>query len=180
MKREFSIEDDWAPFEIHPKLPQEGTPWSRYFQGMDSASFFRQLDGRGKELGVRFNHQPLMANTHRALLGGEFAREHDRHHAYHDAVFTAYFTDCLNIGDMDVLKSVAASVGLDSKEFEAALQDGRHRFRLQETTNRARAKGVSAAPTFAIAGYGTLTGAQPLETFRTALEQAQKTTERVA
>ena len=149
-----------------------GTPWSVYFRGMDSAAFFGQLDERGKTLGIRFNHQALMSNTRLALMGGEHARDHGLYHAYHDAVFQAYFTDCRDIGDMAVLKSIAESVGLDPEGFEAALLDGRHLPRLQETTSAARKSGVTAAPTFDIQGYGRLTGAQPLQTFRAAFAQA--------
>ena len=172
MRREFDIRDEWVPFEIHPKLPVEGVPWSDYFRGMDSAGFFAELDGRGKGMGVRFNHQPLMHNTRRALMGGEFAREHGRGHEYHDAVFAAYFTDCRNIGDMETLRDIAASVGLNADAFEGAVADGRYEGDLTRIAAEGRRVGATAAPTFVIDGYGKITGAQPEAVFRTAFEAA--------
>lgn len=174
MKQEFDIQDTWVPYEIHPKLPQEGTPWNQYFNGMDSAAFMRQLDERGRELGVRFNHQPLMSNTRRALMGGEFAKAFGKYHEYHDAVFKAYFTDCRDIGDIDVLKELAGEIGLDADGFETAVLNGTYLPNLEETTKDARNNGVTAAPTFVIEGYGKLTGAQPMETFRAAFAEMHK------
>lgn len=166
MRQEFDLEDTWVPYEIHPKLPVGGTPWGEYFRGMDSEAFFRQLDAKGRELGVRFNHQPNMSNTHRALTGGEFARDHGRYHQYHDAVFKAYFTDCRDIGDMAVLRDVAGEARLPVEAFEAAVLGGTYLPRLEQTMENARENRVGAAPTFIIEGYGKLTGAQPAETFR--------------
>lgn len=174
MKDDFTIEDVWLPFEIHPDTPPHGVRWNEYFPGMDAKAFFQQLDARGRDLGVRFGPQPLMSNSSLAMQGGEFAKAHGRYDAYHEGIFRAFFTDCLDIGDRSVLRDLAAGAGLDTAAFDAALDAGAHQPRLEETTRRARELGISSAPTFLVDGYGTITGAQPIKVFQAAIAAAHK------
>jgi len=141
---------------------------------MNPEHFFQQLDARGKPLGVRFGPQPLMSNSRKGLEGGEFAKEHGRYDAYHEGMFKAFFTDCMDIGDPEVILDVARGAGLDADELRAALDADVYLDRLEETLRLARKKWVSAVPTCFIEGYGTITGAQPIETFRAAFVEAQK------
>ena len=87
LKGEFEIHEDWLPYEIHPDTPPEGVLWENYFNGMQVDQFFSRLDMRGKELGVRFNLQPLMSNSNLAMQAGEFARDRGVYGRYHAAVF---------------------------------------------------------------------------------------------
>jgi predicted DsbA family dithiol-disulfide isomerase len=173
LKKEFKIEDKWLPFEIHPETPQEGILLSDYVPDMNPKEFFQKLDVRGKDMGIRFNHQKLMSNSRKALEGGEFAREQDRFKAYHQAVFQAYFIDCQDIGRSQVLLQIAQSSGLDTKSFAEALATGRYSSQIEKATQMARDQGIQAAPTFLIQGYGILTGAQPFDRFQNALRTLQ-------
>jgi predicted DsbA family dithiol-disulfide isomerase len=176
LKQEFKISDEWLPFEIHPDTPPEGVLWKDYFPGMNPEAFFRQLDERGKKMGVRFGPQPLMSNSSMAMQGGEFAKEHGKYDAYHEAVFRAFFTNCKDIGDRSVILDLAKGVGLDAVALSAALEDGIYMPRLQEASRMAKMKGFSAAPTFVIDGHGSISGAQPIDTFRKILCSVGKAT----
>ena len=176
MKQEFKIIEEWLPFEIHPDTPPEGVLWKAYFPGMDPETFFRQLDERGKKMGVRFGPQPLMSNSSMAMQGGEFAKEHGKYDAYHEVVFRAFFTDCKDIGNRPVILKLAKKVGLDAVALDAALESNIFLPRLQATTRKAKANGFRAAPTFVIDGYGSISGAQPFDTFRTILRGMGKVT----
>jgi len=174
LKQEFPITEEWLPYEIHPDTPQTGVLWADYFPGMNPESFFQQLDARGKTLGVRFGPQPLMSNSRKALEGGEFAKEHGRYDVYHEGIFKAFFTDCMDIGDRDVILNVAREAGLDAEKMRVDQDAGTYIPHLEETIRMARKNWVRAAPTCFIEGYGTITGAQPIETFRAAFAAAQK------
>jgi len=176
LKQEFTIIDEWLPFEIHPDTPPEGVLWKDYFPGMNPEAFFRQLDERGKKMGVRFGPQPLMSNSRMAMQGGEFAKEHGKYEVYHEAVFRAFFTDCKDIGDQEVILDLAKGVGLDAVALDAALESNIYLPRLQSTTRKAKTNGFSAAPTFVIEGYGSISGAQPTDTFRNILRGLKKGT----
>ena len=143
---------------------------------MNPTEFFRQLDDRGQELGVRFGAQPLMSNSRLALMGGEFAKEQARHGEYHEAVFRAYFTECRDIGRRDVILDAARNVGLDAEQLSEALQDKVYFPRLAATTRKARAKGITGAPTFLVNGQTRVVGAVPVEELRAVLRTAQERT----
>lgn len=157
---------------MHPDTPPEGVLLAEYFEGMNIEDFFRQMDAKGKHMGLRFGPQPLMSNSRQSLEAVEFAKEQGRFEDFHEAVFKAYFTDCQDIGSREVLLDVATHVGLDAGELGKALDEGRYRQRVEETTLEARRVGVRAAPTFIIPGVGAIVGAQPLEQFRAALRKA--------
>jgi predicted DsbA family dithiol-disulfide isomerase len=158
--------DEWLPFEIHPETPRQGVLLKDCFPGMDTEAFFHKLDARGRKMGVRFGPQALLSNSREALEAGEFAKQQDRHDAYHEGVFRAFFTDCRDIGDRTVLLQVAESAGLDTGELNAILDEKRYLPRLEETTRAARSMGIGSVPAFVIDGYGIVTGAQPFDTFR--------------
>jgi predicted DsbA family dithiol-disulfide isomerase len=163
------IIDRWLPFEIHPDTPLEGVRWADYFPGMNSLAFFQQLDARGKSMGVRFGPQPLMSNSRQALEAGEFAKAHGLYDDYHEAVFRTFFSDLKDIGNREVILQLAAEVGLDAKNLQAALEAGTYDHRLEETTRMAHEQGIRSAPTYVVEGYGFITGAQPIDNFRTVL-----------
>jgi predicted DsbA family dithiol-disulfide isomerase len=143
---------------------------------MNPEAFFRQLDERGKKMGVRFGPQPLMSNSRVAMQGGEFAKERGKYDAYHEAVFRAFFTACRDIGNQEVILDLAKDVGLDVVALSAALEDGIYMPRLREASRMAKTNGFSAAPTFVIDGYGSISGAQPIDTFRTILRGVENVT----
>lgn len=166
MKKEFSIEDEWLPFEIHPDTPEKGVLWKDYFPGMDPMAFWQNLNTRAESMGIRFGPQTLMSNSSKAMQAGEFAKVHGRYGTFHDAVFKAYFTDCRDIGDTRVILDIARQIGLDADLLEAELAKDAYRQILEETTKAARINMISSAPTFVIEGYGNVVGAEPIENFR--------------
>ena len=141
---------------------------------MNAEGFFRKLDLQGKQMGVRFNHQPLMSNSSLAMQAGEFAKHQGVFDSYHEAVFKAFFTDCLDIGDIHVITEIISSLGLNPAELEKALKEKTYIPQLEHTKNIAAKNMVTAAPTFLIEGGAQITGAQPLETFQEELEKVLK------
>ena len=138
---------------------------------MNTKEFFSRLDMQGKPLGVRFNLQPLMSNSNLAMQAGEFVRDRGLYEPYHAAVFKTYFTECLDIGDFEVISEIVSSLGIDPAELRKILEESNYVPVLEETKKRATAKMLTAAPTFFIADGHQITGAQPLETFRKTLKQ---------
>ena len=66
------------------------------------------------------------------------------------AVMTGYWTQDQDIGQPDVLKAVARSLGLDPEATLALAQDPAVKDRLKANTDEAVARGVFGAPTFFI------------------------------
>lgn len=66
------------------------------------------------------------------------------------AVMTAYWTKDADIGQAEVLKGIAASIGLDGEALLAATQDPAVKDRLRANTDEAVERGAFGAPTFYI------------------------------
>lgn len=142
---------------------------------MNPIAFWRQLNARAFPMGLKFGPQELMSNSSKAMQAGEFAKQHGRYEAFHDAVFKAFFTDCKDIGDTKVILDIAERAELDTEQLERELAAGTYKTVLDETTLAAKKNMISSAPTFVIEGYGTVTGAEPIENFRKTLNKlAQK------
>ena len=169
LKKEFPLEDEWPPFELHPETPPEGVLLADAYPELDPEDFSYQMNRRGEPLGIRFGVPTRMGNSRLALEGAEFAKEQGLFSAYHDAVFRASFTDCRDIGNMDVLLAAAGEAGLDIQQFQAALSAGTYTERVVRSTQDARASGVNVTPTFLIPGREKIVGVKPLETFQAAL-----------
>lgn len=171
LKEEFEIHDEWLHYQIHPDTPLDGIRWENYFKGMNVKEYFSRLAMQGRELGVKFSTPPLMSNSKLAMQAGELAREHGVYDLYHAAMFKAFFTDCINIGDFEVIAEIITSLGLAKADLEKAIQEGKYIPILEETKKRAAENMVTAVPTFFIEGGPKITGAQPLETFKKTLER---------
>jgi predicted DsbA family dithiol-disulfide isomerase len=79
------------------------------------------------------------------------------------AIFRAYWTEGRDIGEHSVLADVAAACGMDRAVTLRLLQSDADRDDIQARDADARAKGVSAVPTFLIAQQYAVSGAQPAE-----------------
>ena len=114
------------------------------------------------ELGLALNAPSLMYNTRRAHELSKWVKERGRGHAYHDALFKAYFVDGRDISDLGVLQALVEDLGLDGREAAAALADRTFRAAVDRDFSECRDLGVYAAPSFT-AGERSLVGAQPYE-----------------
>ncbi len=169
LKQEFELEVEWRGVEIHPETPPEGTPMSRRFRPEDIKRMMEHLRTMGAPFGIAFADRPLLSNSRPALQAAEFAREQGRFDQFHAALFAAYFSHGLDIGDLDVLALVARETGLDAEAMSAAVQSGTYLPRLDEAKEEAALRGVTGVPTFFIGDKKSVVGVQPLEVFRKAL-----------
>ena len=86
-------------------------------------------------------------------------------------MFHAYFTEGLDIGKPDVIAAVAKKSGLDEKESLKAIRDGRYASRLNDARKEGPLLGLTGIPLFIINNKYQITGAQPIETFRSYLDK---------
>ena len=79
------------------------------------------------------------------------------------ALFTAYFKDGRDIGDVDVLADIADAAGLDAAMVRRLLQSDGDIEDIRARDAWAREKGVTGVPTFIVAQQHAVPGAQPPE-----------------
>ncbi len=173
MKKEFPIQDEWLSFQLRPETPPEGMPFSKLFPGVDMKERYAALNRAGEPLGIKFGDRSFLSNSRPALEASEYARDRGRYADFHERVFHAYFTDILDIGNVDVLLNLAAEEGLDAGELKRALEDRTYATRIEEAMREAARYGVTAVPTFIINEKHKIVGAQPLDSFRDRLRTTQ-------
>ena len=161
----------WKGFEIHPETPPEGVPLSMFSAGM-VANLEGRIRGLSEEIGLEMRMPEKLSNSRLALLGGEFAREAGKPDEYHEAVFTAYFQQGKDIGDVDALLDIAAGIGLDLDSFRGSLESGEHFPALRDSVREAHSMGLSGVPSFVFGERNIVVGAQPYETLKAAAERS--------
>ncbi len=152
-------------FELHPETPPEGMLLSERFKGLDLSSFYENLKQRGKEVGVVFGAQTHLSNSRPALMASEYARDMGHYDSFHENMFHAFFTEGLDIGNLNVIAAVAKKSGLDEKDMLKAVSDDRYAARLDEARKGGELLGLTGIPLFIIDNKYQITGAQPIETF---------------
>ena len=105
----------------------------------------RWVERYGLEL--RFNpHFPV--NTVKPMRGALVALEEGFFPAYHRALFAAMWRDEKNVGDAEVLGSVADAAGLDGAKLLARIEEPAIKEQLKANTAEAVERGAFGAPTF--------------------------------
>lgn len=107
-----------------------------------------------------------MPNSRAALRLTELARAQGKHAATHDRLMQAYWEQALNIGDPDVLRSLAAELGLEGAG--GAIEGDLHGEEVALATARAHAVGIDAIPAFLLDRRLIVLGAQADEVFEQA------------
>lgn len=160
-------------YELRPETPTEGIPLTTLFPGVDLKQRYANMNRAGEPYGIVFGELSRVSNSHLALEAGEFAKDAGKFHEYHDRVFRAYFSELLDIGNLDVLVKLAVEAGLDAGDLRIALDTGRYAQRLQRAREAAEKHAITAVPTFIIEGKHKIVGAQPMKVFREKLLAAQ-------
>ncbi|MEW9700262.1 DsbA family protein [Paenibacillus sp. SI8] len=140
---------EYMPFELRPYPKPTLKPEDAYMQ----TNWAEKVYPLAEQLGIKmvmppFSPQPY---THLAFEGFQFAKEHGKGKAYNSRMYTAFFQDSLDIGNIDVLTQLAEELGLDGTAFRLALEQRtyqeHHRKALHHAYNEAQ---ITAAPTFVI------------------------------
>ncbi len=160
--------------EIHPETPAGGRPLTELFRQADIDRMMEHLRLMGGPFGIAFADRPFLSNSRRALTAAEFSRERGKFRSVHAAIFSAYFSQGLDIGDIDVLSDIVRAADLDPGEFRNAIENNIYASRLQQAQQEAAQAGVTGVPTFIIGGKKSIVGAQPLDVFRKTIASVLK------
>jgi predicted DsbA family dithiol-disulfide isomerase len=126
--------------------------------------------------GLEYAPNPdVVPNTMNALRLSELARDHERHDEFHERVMGAYWAESQDIGDADVLRTLAAEVGLPRDEVEDVLGGDRFADVVRASTQQAVSIGANAVPAFVLDRRLLVLGAQPEEVFEQAFERLAAT-----
>ncbi|MBD3388349.1 MAG: thioredoxin domain-containing protein [Candidatus Altiarchaeales archaeon] len=115
---------------------------------------------------VVFRQFPLSFHrgADKAAEAAECARDQGMFWEYHDMLFERHGSG-YDVGDSDVLKSIASDLGLARLQFNRCLDSSSKESLVESHISEGRSRGVSGTPTFFIGGQKVV-GAQPMSAFR--------------
>ena len=177
----------YHPFELNPDMPPEGEEqrahvMRKYGRNADEAAQGRErLREVGRQAGYSFDYTgpgdpppAMMWNTraaHKLLVMA--LRDHgpDVQARLKHALFDAHFQGRRNVSAADVLVEVAAMVGIDRAEAEAALADAEIDAIVTAGEQKAWDLNISGVPAMLVNGKYMIPGAQDPATYANALRR---------
>ncbi|GEN65866.1 DsbA family oxidoreductase [Chryseobacterium rhizosphaerae] len=178
------VQVEWKSFQLDPSLdPKQTQNTIEYFRekkGFPEAQatqMISQVAQMGKGAGIDFNFEKaLITNTFSAHKLLHLAKKYNKSNEMEEALFIAHFIDGKNVGDTEVLVSLAESLDLDKEEARQAVTTDQWDNEVNQDILEARNNGVSGVPFFVLNGKYAVSGAQPVEAFEEALQQTYKET----
>ncbi|WP_182104673.1 DsbA family oxidoreductase [Niallia taxi] len=174
------VEVEFKSFELDPNAQTySGTGINEALAkkyGMSIEEAKRANEGIGSqaaEVGLTFNFDKMKpTNTFDAHRLAKFAATVGKEKEMTEKLLASYFTESKLISDHDVLVEIAQTAGIEKEETLAVLNDSTkyaNDVRIDEAL--AQQMGVTGVPFFVINQKYSISGAQPTETFRRALQQ---------
>jgi predicted DsbA family dithiol-disulfide isomerase len=162
------------PFRLHPEYPAGGLPRAELLARYGGESMNDRMRSFFAARGLEYNpHPDVVPNTLRALQLTELARDLGRHGEVHDRLMDAYWSEALDIGDVDVLRDLAAQLGLPADDVAEVLAGDRYRDRIDDSTRQAASIGANAVPAFLLDRRLLVLGAQPEAAFEQAFARLE-------
>lgn len=174
------VEVVWRSFQLNPEMPRE-------YDG-DMHEYLASKYGVSREEAVAMNDRMLaMAdsagigmdlerarprNTFNALRLLHLGVEKGRGNELAEELFAAYFTGSSDIGDPEQLTGLAVAAGIDREAAAEVAGGTRFASEVEKDIAEARELGLTAVPAFIFDRKFLVSGAQPPELLRKALDEA--------
>ncbi len=176
---DLSYELSWRPFLLNPDMPRAGMSRAEYvvrkFGGEERARrLYASITEIGRAEGMQFRFErirrtPSSVDAHRLV---RWASGYGRGAEAVEALFSAHFTDGLDIGDAQVLAAVAAGCGLNGGEALRYLYSDLDIDSVHAENLRAHRLGINGVPCFVVGGRHAIAGAQEPEVIERLLDVA--------
>ncbi len=160
----------WHPFQLNPDMPAEGVDKRAYLEAKFGGparvdAVHDRLREAARAAGLPMNPDvpkriPNTLNAHRLI---HWAGIEGRQTPVVSALFRAYWVEGRDIGNTAVLTDIGAAAGMDRDGLVRLYASDADAEDLLARDRDARAKGVSAVPTFLIAQKYVVSGAQPAD-----------------
>jgi predicted DsbA family dithiol-disulfide isomerase len=161
---EYDIDVRWRAFPLHPEIPEDGLTVEELFAGraIDVAAIQERLKQVADSLSLPLAPRLKTYNTRPAQELAKWAESEGKGGEFHGAVFRAYFSEGRNIGKIEELLTVAASVGLPTDDIRSVILTKRFASAVDGDWDASRRMGVRAVPTFMSEGR-KIVGFQPYD-----------------
>ncbi|MEH7356410.1 DsbA family oxidoreductase [Neobacillus drentensis] len=174
------VEVEFKSFELDPNSPKySGQNINEVLAdkyGMSIEQAKQANHGVGQQaatVGLTFNFEEMKpANTFDAHRLAKFAKTKGKEAVLSEKLLQAYFTESKNIGDVETLADIAEDSGLNRKEVLTVLNDKTtYANEVRADEGIAQQYRIGGVPYFIINSKYAISGAQPLETFKGAIQK---------
>lgn len=171
---------EWHSFELDPAMETDTT--------VDANSYLAERKGVSKEramqmhqhvqqsadsVGLHFAFDKMvMANSFNAHRLIQLSKLKGCANELEEALFKAQFEEGKNIDDIEVLKSIGKTAGLDEQDIDHVLESDAYTNEVRADEAIAQKIGINGVPFFVLDNKYGVSGAQPQEVFLSALQQA--------
>ncbi len=175
-----AVEVQWRSYQLDPGLPEhyDGTAvdYLSVRKGMAPAQVaqaFEHVAGQAAGDGLKYRlDDVVVANTFTAHRLIHLAEAHGKQDAAKEALLSGHFEHGQDLGSREYLTALGLDVGLDAGDLAELFSSDKYADAVRRDVAEARALGITGVPFFVIDRRFGLSGAQPAETFTSALEQA--------
>ena len=164
------------PFYLDANTPKDGVDVGEMLRskyGKDPKEMWERVESEARKAGVEMDlsKQPRMFPTAKAHTITRLAKPLGIQHELANAIANAYFLDHRQINDDNVLADIAAEFGFDRGDAIDAMNDENELAITEQIATDAAAQGIRGVPFFVFGEKYALSGAQPDEVFKQALDK---------
>ncbi len=171
------VEVEYHSFELAPDTPIdfEGseTDYLMQIKGISreqAEAMHERVAGIAAGVGLRYDFASVKhTRTVKAHQLMHYARARGLQLEAAERLFSAYFVEGRHIGRDESLAELGAEIGLDAADVLRSLRDDEHLADVRSDQQQAMSYGIRGVPFFVLDGRYGLSGAQPPETFTSAL-----------
>ena len=172
----------WRSFELDTQAPRQrpGTLVEMLAQKygvspQEAAAMNARVTGVAREVGLEYHLEKARpGNTFDAHRLLHFAASRQMGDRATERIMHAYFSESLPVGDRAALARLAPEFGIAENEALAMLESDAYADAVRADEERAASFGISGVPFFVFDEKSGISGAQPVEVFAEALQQAGK------
>ncbi len=165
---EIEVQTSFRPFFLDADIPKEGLEYQAFMERKFPDKSARKaglarLQEAGGEVGIDFRfdkitRRPNTLDAHRLI---RWAEGQDKGWEAKEALFNAFFTRGLDVGDTEVLTMLGEQIGLDKTLLVDLFKSDRDIDQIKREVQEVQQIGVRAVPTFIAARKRGVAGAQP-------------------
>ncbi|URQ77446.1 DsbA family oxidoreductase [Erysipelothrix rhusiopathiae] len=160
---------DNPDLNIHEMLAQ------KYNISVDEARMNNERVGSmAQSVGLNYDFDVMKyTNTFKAHKVFQYAKLKGLGNEYSEMLMDAYFSKGVYLNDLDALIEMGASIGLDAEGIKYAFESDEYGLSVRQDEQWAQMIGARGVPHFVIDDQVSLSGAQPIETFKSAIQHVE-------
>ena len=176
LKDAYDLKINWCFIEIHPETDAKGEPTSSLeYPSEQWNQLMAGLKKVATEEDIPIAEHSFTTNSKDAILLAESCKTLGKETFYklHEKLLSSFFVDEKNIGDRDVLKSIANDCGISDEAINAAWDDEKSKTAILNNFELVQKYEIQSVPSF-VFGERVLTGVVAESTMRSAAEELQQ------